>query len=468
MAQVNIRINGNPGPELNFALANPPQPVTFSNLGDGTETTFSWQVVDAPTNGVVNAGQTNQATFTFTPSQRGTYLVRLTANPNTPGAVSGTTILAIRHTNIRIPAVREQVEAGSDGWGDAMQEALLYLDNLITNAVVQYGSAAELSNVTSAAEAAGVLNKAARADHKHDINVASPADIGSLGETGGLGFSSALARADHRHGTVPQDPGTEMGLDISGWKLHATDILLQQRLLTQGIVVLAQSLDMSAVDPQCHILLCDSTNGTIVVTLPLAGGTIQNGTDQGRVLRIKNIGTGRVSIAGSGGQLIDGAASTIIKVQGGSIDLVSDGANWWRLGSLPVQTQHLHWNGRLMGTIGGGNRFFEGPVQAAGTSAVSYQMVPGCTMNKLTVRLMANSATAGSVAFVAYALKPDGNTSTMGSVSFNAAEVGVKSVALTLSLDPGALVYIRAESTALIDSADVAGSAVIEYLTLDP
>lgn len=333
MAQVGIRINGgNPGtPVLNHPLDN--QPVTLSNLGDGSETTYDWQVVDAPDNGVTNATATNQPTFTFTPAERGTYLVRLTVNANTPGATTGTTILAIRHNYLRVPAVREQLEAGTDGWGASLQEALVLLDGSLTNGITQYGTAVELSDVTSAAKEAGVLNKAARADHKHDISVAAGLDIGSLDEQGGLGTSSALARSDHQHGTTPQNPGTAMGSDLSAWKLYSTDAIIQQKLLTQGIVLIAQATDMSAVDPNCHIVLANTSVAGFTLTLPAAAGTMQE-TNLGRLLRIKNIGTNNLTISPATGNTIDGAGGVVVP-QGGAADLVSDGAGWWVMGRNP-------------------------------------------------------------------------------------------------------------------------------------
>ena len=331
MAQVGIRINGgNPGaPVLNHPLDS--QPVTFSNLGDGSETTYDWQVVDAPDNGVTNATPTNQPTFTFTPVERGTYLVRLTVNANTPGEAVGTIILAIRHNHLRVPAVREQLEAGIDGWGSSVQEALILLDNLLTSAVTQYGDASDLEDVTAAAESAGVLGKAARADHKHDIAVAAGLDIGSLGEQGGLGTSPALARADHQHGTTPQSPGTAMGSDLSAWKIYSTDAIIQQKLLTQGIVLIAQATDMSVVDPSCHIVLANTAVASFTLTLPPAAGTMQE-TNLGRQLRIKNIGTNNLSVSPATGDTIDGAGSLVVGA-GGSADLVSDGAAWWVLGT---------------------------------------------------------------------------------------------------------------------------------------
>lgn len=327
MAQVNIRINGVSGPNLDFALQAPPQPVTFSNLGDGTEATFQWEVVDAPEGGVVSPGSTNLSTFTFTPTVRGTYLVRLTVNPNTPGAVSGTTLLAIRHQHLRIPAVREQQEAGANGWGTAVQEALAYLDDL--EVTPEYGEAGDLEPVSAEAAAAGSLNLVARADHKHDVEVAAPADLGSLGANSAVGSSTALARADHQHSTIPQDPDTELGSDFSAWRTYATDMVVQQRLLTRGISLIGEDTDMSVVDPGTHLILCGG--GPLTLTLPPAG-TLLEGTNLGRVLKIKNIGAETVTIQAALGDTIDSIGDPGELEAGGSVELISDGGSWRSFG----------------------------------------------------------------------------------------------------------------------------------------
>lgn len=469
MAQVGIRINGgNPNaPILNHPLDN--QPVTFSNQGDGTETTYLWQVVGAPANGVTNATATNLATFTFTPAVRGTYLVRLTVNANTPGVVTGTTILAIRHTNLRVPAVREQIEAGNDGWGTAMQEALILLDSLITSAIQTYGTAQDLQNVSSSAEVVGTAPRAARADHKHDINVAAPSDIGSLAEQGGLGVSTSLARADHRHGTIPQNPGTEMGADFAGWKVHATDVLIRSRLMTQGIELVAQNTDMSVLDPLSHIILCNTNNASITITLPPAGGTLQGGPELGRVLRIKNIGSNRVVIQGAApGELIDGASNTILRLPNASVDLVTDGASWWRLGSFPTPARYLRWNGLELGDVGGGTKYFDGVVYDPSITATeTYQIVPACTASKLIVRVELNLTTAGTITMQAKALLPDNSTVLLGNtITYAAGVTGVFTSGLTATLPEGSLVWVEAVSSAAVDQTDVTAYATVELLAI--
>lgn len=65
-------------------------------------------------------------------------------------------------------------------------------------------------------------------------------------------------------------------------------------------------------------------SGTINLTLPAVGSYVS------RRMTIKNIGTGSVTITPASGTL-DGAASKTLNVQYSSVDLVTDGTNWWEI-----------------------------------------------------------------------------------------------------------------------------------------
>lgn len=73
---------------------------------------------------------------------------------------------------------------------------------------VLFGVAADLANVTKAAEAAGVLNTAARSDHKHDASTAAPAAAAvAIGNAASEGTATSLSRSDHVHAvTAPAAP----------------------------------------------------------------------------------------------------------------------------------------------------------------------------------------------------------------------------------------------------------------------
>jgi hypothetical protein len=64
------------------------------------------------------------------------------------------------------------------------------------------------------------------------------------------------------------------------------------------------------------------TANTFTVTLPTAVGA------QGRVIDVKNIGTGVITVDGAGTETIDGALTYSLLVQYQSVTLLSDGSNW--------------------------------------------------------------------------------------------------------------------------------------------
>lgn len=63
-------------------------------------------------------------------------------------------------------------------------------------------------------------------------------------------------------------------------------------------------------------------NGSFTVTVPAAAA------NNGRVINIKNTGTGVITVATAGGN-IDGQATVLLNIQYASVTLVSDGTNWF-------------------------------------------------------------------------------------------------------------------------------------------
>lgn len=127
MARARIKIDGSVGSNLTAVLSTP---VTFTNDGDGSETSWLWEMVDEPPGAPTSMAGSDTPVCTFTPLKRGTYLVRLTINAGKPGALTNSVVLAVRHTNLRVPAALERKEAGATGWAPAVQEALLLLNQM--------------------------------------------------------------------------------------------------------------------------------------------------------------------------------------------------------------------------------------------------------------------------------------------------------------------------------------------------
>jgi hypothetical protein len=68
--------------------------------------------------------------------------------------------------------------------------------------------------------------------------------------------------------------------------------------------------------------IIDCTSGTFTVTLPASSGRT------GRILIIKNSGTGIITVDGNGSETIDGNTTYSLNLQYDVIQIVSDGTNW--------------------------------------------------------------------------------------------------------------------------------------------
>lgn len=92
---------------------------------------------------------------------------------------------------------------------------------------------------------------------------------------------------------------------------------------TQALTTTTASLTATLAH---DVLLCDATGGAITVTLPVAAQRIKT------PLWVKKIDAtaNAVTIAASGAETIDGAASVSFAVQYQSYTIVSDGVSkWW-------------------------------------------------------------------------------------------------------------------------------------------
>lgn len=85
------------------------------------------------------------------------------------------------------------------------------------------------------------------------------------------------------------------------------------------LAVTSKVANYTAVDGDC-LIIC---NGTFTVSLPDCASL-----DEGYVFRIKNVGTGTISIDPFSSQTIDGSTLHEIVDQYHSITICSDGLNW--------------------------------------------------------------------------------------------------------------------------------------------
>jgi hypothetical protein len=89
--------------------------------------------------------------------------------------------------------------------------------------------------------------------------------------------------------------------------------------ITRIISAISANTTLAAAALTDYVYMCSAT---LTATLPTAVGNSNRYT-------IKRTGTGVVTIACTGGQTIDGAATFLINVQYQSVDLVNNGANNW-------------------------------------------------------------------------------------------------------------------------------------------
>ncbi len=86
----------------------------------------------------------------------------------------------------------------------------------------------------------------------------------------------------------------------------------------------------SIVDPD-DMVVVDATLGVVTINLPSAAAY------KGRQLTVKkrDVSINLVTVAGVSGNLIDGLSSRTLPLQWDSLDVVSDGTDWLRVGAVP-------------------------------------------------------------------------------------------------------------------------------------
>ncbi|MBZ0118193.1 MAG: hypothetical protein K8H88_14420, partial [Sandaracinaceae bacterium] len=172
----------------------------------------------------------------------------------------------------------------------------------VTVANLRALSSAAPENVTKASASAGVVNEAARRDHKHDVTTASAQ---SIGRANAEGTSSALARADHTH-AVSQSSANVVS---SPYTLLATDGTL--------VVDTAGERDIQLPAP-----------GTLTGLIPVLIVDAGNNSEAKRIRLLRN-----------GAELIDGvAANKDLKSDGGRWWLWTNGTSWFTAPCMPVTT----------------------------------------------------------------------------------------------------------------------------------
>jgi hypothetical protein len=118
-------------------------------------------------------------------------------------------------------------------------------------------------------------------------------------------------------GSAPSGSGlvlTTTGSTTTTWQAP-------QAANSHTVIVKSTSYTLTTND---EVVLANATSGSLTCTLPTAAGNRNMYT-------VKKIDSSAntVSVATSGGQLIDGGVTAVMRVQNASVSVVSDGSNWY-------------------------------------------------------------------------------------------------------------------------------------------
>lgn len=139
-----IRINGVTGSKLDASVSTA-YLLTTTTTGI---VTYAWSIVSAPPGNTASLVNASTATAQLTPSNEGTYLIRLTATTGA-GTVQETAVLAapLISSGLRVPAYAEVLEAGATGWDQGAGNMLRSLDLAREQPGVMACSAAQAINI---------------------------------------------------------------------------------------------------------------------------------------------------------------------------------------------------------------------------------------------------------------------------------------------------------------------------------
>lgn len=223
---------------------------------------------------------------------------------------------------------------------------------------VIFGTTGELTTVNAGDTAsAGILNKAARADHEHAVSTAAPsvtvksdatsasegtatslvrsdaqfvidtANVVAIGSANAQGSSNSLARADHVHEHpvfASGDYHTEY-LRADGYRGLTADLSAGGYRITNLATGVATKTSAYTVLETDDIILANGSGGAFALTMPAAS------TVSGRVYNFKKIDSSSnyITIQADGAETIDGSNTLDLTAQYESATLVSDGTAWY-------------------------------------------------------------------------------------------------------------------------------------------
>jgi hypothetical protein len=233
-------------------------------------------------------------------------------------AVNGTALI---NTNTDNGVDKLQVSGSMSVSARATAQNLSVTNNIsVTNDINQGSGTANanwtiLANNTSSGWAGRMVGEYATGQFyfQHRNNSPTFTTCFSLNANGGKGYTdfydNAFIRGD---GWLTVNGSTNNGVDklrVIG-SVSATG--MQQAYLARTTTYTATTSDY----------FIDCTTGTFTVNLFTAVG------NTGRILIIKNSGTGTITVDPNGSQTIDGATTQTLSTQWSRVHIISDGANW--------------------------------------------------------------------------------------------------------------------------------------------
>lgn len=308
-------------------------------LSSVASTTFLWAIAGTASTNVV---MTLDSTANLSIGVAGTTTGKITLS----GATSGTTLITAPATaagTYTLPTVSGTLMTGTG----AVNRIGIYggVNAMTSNANFTFSTTAVTFNVSNATSTSIIASNANAGVASTAFITASNNTVGIKIQTYGTGYTTAgLLVAS----LTSIESTSTVGLfhNIAGgqyWWCIGSTITASMTLNTTGLGVgisptstltsggsfstpyVAKTANYTATINDETI---DCTTGTFQVTLPTAVGIA------GRIYRIKNSGTGVITIGTTSSQTIDGSATKTLSVQYSGLIVKSTGANWIVIGTF--------------------------------------------------------------------------------------------------------------------------------------
>jgi hypothetical protein len=303
--------------KLSFGSSTYPLSISRSSAANLITTiSDNYDVINTRIDFVMRNGSVNQNT-PLSLLSTGNVGIGYTA-PAAKLAVSGTTLI---NTNTDNGVDRLQVSGSMNVSARATAQNLSVTNNISVTNDINQGSGTTNANWTILANGtsngwAGQMRgnySTGQFEFYHRNNSPTFALCFAVNGNGGKGntsfYDNAFIQGD---GWLTVNGSTNNGVDKLQVVGSASMTGMKQAYLARTTTYTATTSDY----------LIDCTTGTFTVTLFAASG------NAGRILIIKNSGTGTITVDGNGAETIDGATTQTLSTQWSRITIMCDGTNW--------------------------------------------------------------------------------------------------------------------------------------------